>query len=203
MSGWVCDSFLLECVMGFSAFCPMTFENTGKKNREIVSYREEFSVSHTHWIWQHISKMYFIFAGRNSSWQVNVKTFVLRTSVYFGTELTALHSPESRTVIMVLTDQLQIVSQETFFSSPCLVPYYSTTTSIPASKSLTAASNTHRHVVCTKYSYYNARHTYRKYLTGQKPEAQTVKTFTDWKKVKSDLFFTRAISKSCGLWRNC
>lgn len=38
ISGWVCDIFLLECVMGVSAFCPMTFENTGKKNTEIISY---------------------------------------------------------------------------------------------------------------------------------------------------------------------
>jgi hypothetical protein len=48
MSGWVCDNFLLECVMGVSAFCTMTFENTGKKNAKFMSYREEFSVSHTH-----------------------------------------------------------------------------------------------------------------------------------------------------------
>jgi hypothetical protein len=64
MSGWVCDNFLLECAMGVSAFCPTTFENAVKKNAEFMSYREELSVTHTHWIWQHISKMDLTLSNR-------------------------------------------------------------------------------------------------------------------------------------------
>jgi len=71
-----------------------------------MRYREEFSVSYTHWIWQYISKMYFIFFGTNSPKSVNFKIGVLRTSVYFGRGLTVLHSSESGTAtnfdIMVL-----------------------------------------------------------------------------------------------------
>lgn len=66
---------------------------------------------------------------------MNVKTGVFRTSVYFGGELMALHCSEIGTAtnfeITVFTDQLQIVSEERFFSFPCLVPYHRTTMSIP------------------------------------------------------------------------